>query len=373
MNDRSPYCEGFDPCPDIDLCMRLKRPVHGQNWTYYQTSQRHRDKWNSEAGRPLTRIAINTLLHLPVLPAREPCQFENPTITSYCALNITAEERAKRDVHVCDHPDHEFCSRAEVRRSKSVFDPEITACVNCEDYVARTIPQRVTWSYGVTTVPNRKNTYLPRTLLSLREAGFGEPVLFVDDCPDPQVYRDQFHLDVAARYPKLRIFGNWMLALWELYVRQPVASRYAIFQDDLVACKNLREYLESHYEPRTYQNLYTMPENDAIPTARPGWYRSNQLGKGAVALVFDRETCMTLLSASHMVKRVEDPRRGHEKVDGGVVESLHQAGWFELVHNPSLVQHVGDVSTHSMTKWPQAATFRGEEFDARELIGKHSG
>jgi hypothetical protein len=37
-----------------------------------------------------------------------------------------------------------------------------------------------TWAYGITTVPSRLTTLLPRTITSLAAAGFDKPHLFVD-------------------------------------------------------------------------------------------------------------------------------------------------------------------------------------------------
>jgi hypothetical protein len=143
----------------------------------------------------------------------------------------------------------------------------------------------VSWASGVTTVPERFQTTLPRTLLSLKNAGFPEPRLFIDGYDrDPGL-----QLPTTVRHDRIRVVGNWMLALWELYIRDPSATRYAIFQDDLIAYRNLRLYLERlRYPDQGYCNLYTFPENQRLSAGRTGWYPSNQLGRGAVALVFDK-------------------------------------------------------------------------------------
>lgn len=235
------------------------------------------------------------------------------------------------------------------------------------------------WAYGVTTVPSRRDTLLPQTLQSLREAGFGEPRLFADNCDAIQSnwYRSTFNLEVTNRWPVIRTYGNWMLSLWELYIRDPSADRYAIFQDDFVTYKNLRRYLNKcPYPDKGYWNLYTFPSNQEIcPRDKHGryhvgWYESNQFGRGAVALIFSREAITTLLTHEHMVNRVQDCARGHRSVDGGVVTCLVQKeGWKEYVHNPSLTQHTGLVSSMGSNPQRLALSFKGEEFDAMELLG----
>lgn len=234
------------------------------------------------------------------------------------------------------------------------------------------------WAYGVTTVPERRKDLLPRTLASLVQAGFPAPRLFVDGESNPLSWKEEFQLEVTTRYPQIRVHGNWVLALEELYIRQPSASRFAIFQDDFVTYRNLRPYLEqaTRTEEKVYWNLYTFPMNQELAvdgTGQPvfGFYQSNQKGKGAVALVFTRQGVMDLLANRQLVDRPNDAKRGHKYIDGGVVHSLGSLGYKELVHNPSLVQHTGYVTPISPAgnrPHALAVSFRGEEFDALELL-----
>lgn len=228
------------------------------------------------------------------------------------------------------------------------------------------------WSYGVTTVPERFYTTLKPTLESLRCAGFHDPRLFVDGASVIEMHSDTSGL--IERYAittreRVRTFGNWILAAWELYLRDPHADRYAIFQDDLLAVKNLRQYLEHcAYPAYGYWNLYTFPENEE---PKRGWYPSNQLGKGAVGLVFDRTALQTLLASSHIVQRPTDVKRGHLGVDGAIVAAMSKAGYSEYVHNPSLLQHADGPSSMGNGIHQKASTFPGEDFDAMSLA--HAG
>lgn len=237
----------------------------------------------------------------------------------------------------------------------------------------------LSWCYGVTTVPRRRDDLLPRTLESLKAAGFDAPRLFVDGARNREAvwWEDKFKLDVTARFPNVRTAGNWVLSLYELYYRSPLADRYALFQDDLVTYHNLRAYLDHcTYPDKGYLNLYTFPPNRQLPpprvgqTARflEGWYPSNQFGRGAVALVFSRAAVVTLLSAEHLTERPQDPKRGHRSIDGGIVDSFRKAGWREYVHNPSLVQHTGEQSSMGNRPHQQAVSFRGEGYNALDLL-----
>lgn len=233
------------------------------------------------------------------------------------------------------------------------------------------------WAVGVTTCVQRRAGPLPRTLASLRAAGFAIDRLFVDGDDDAAGWRTEFGCAVTARHPHVRTYGNWVLGLAELFVRHPQASRYAMFQDDFVCVRNLRVYLDAcPHQPQTYLNCYTFPQNAKLARDRgvaAGWFESNQRGKGAVALVFDRAGVMTLLTHQKMVERPLTPGRGLTNVDGGVVNALKTAGYRELCHLPSLVQHTGlQTSMRDFDRrhppQPLADTFPGEDCDALTLL-----
>lgn len=224
---------------------------------------------------------------------------------------------------------------------------------------------RGTWSYAVTTVPVRSNDLLLRTLDSLAMSGFNQPVIAIDGPADELLPRLRNDYQIISRHSNVRTFAHWHLTLLELYSRNPWSEFYAIFQDDMLCVQNLRQYLTACTWPeKSYLNLFTFMENDAIvdsATAR-GWLEAarakegHQLGRGAVALAFSHDAVETLLSSRHMTIRRRDSLRGHKSLDGAIVESMNQAGYSEYVHNPSLIQHTGTVSsmgnkTHPVSKW----------------------
>ena len=230
------------------------------------------------------------------------------------------------------------------------------------------------WAYGVTTCSQRLTTQLPRTLASLAAAGFDRPRLFLDgQGVMPQAAAG---LPCTVRDAPVGPFGNWILAAWEIYLRQPKADMYALFQDDVMLCRNVRQYLERRQHPAGgYLNLFTFASNEHKIFGRPqGWHRSDQLGKGALALVFDHQTLITLFNQKHMVDKAQLPNRryrgpGVNNVDGAVQHALViQARMTEYVHQPSLVQHTGDRGTLGNPRHPQARTFPGEGFDALTLL-----
>lgn len=221
------------------------------------------------------------------------------------------------------------------------------------------------WSYGITTIPERFDSHFLKTFHSLRTSGFDQPHLFIDNCNYAQEF--MYHnlgVEMSRRYPRVKTFANWIISLQELYSRAPLADRFALFQDDFITGLNLHEYLDScEYPAKGYWNLYTFPSNQEIlPKNRNGWFPSNQLGRGAVALVFNRETVVNVLSSQDIAAH-QQGLKGYKRVDGAVIDALKKIGWKEYVHNPSLIQHTGIQSSMGSMKQPLSPSFPGEDFD----------
>lgn len=203
------------------------------------------------------------------------------------------------------------------------------------------------WSYGVITVPER-GALLEASLASLTKTGFDKPRLFADD--------------------GLRVVGNTIRALVELYLRVPVGDRYALFQDDILAVANLRSYLDRcRYLEKGYLNLITYPEN--ATDKRPGWRPAEKMGKGAQGLVFSREALVALLQQQSLWLKPQDPQRGWRNVDGCIVVAMRNAGYREYVHYPSLLYHTGKASTFNEPQ-PEITAFPGEDFDALSMLNE---
>lgn len=226
-----------------------------------------------------------------------------------------------------------------------------------------------TWTYAVTTVPARSESF-EKTLESLRAAGFDNPIVSVDG---PAT--DASHTGYHNQGP----FRHWHRTLLDLYSRNPWSQFYAIFQDDLICVKNLKQYLSSVTLPeKAYFNLFTFMENEAIVLDQCGWVEAHrdrhgrQMGRGAVALIFPHDAAEALLCSPHFITRRRDAIRGNRSLDGAVVEAMNAAGFTEYVHAPSLVQHTGEVSSIGNPwnddpkhhRYPYAKSFPGPDFDS---------
>jgi len=228
------------------------------------------------------------------------------------------------------------------------------------------------WAYGLLTVPERRYDLFPITLKSLIEAGFHNPTLFVDGDSSCSEY-ELFSLPVVTHNPPIRIVANWMTAAWQLLVCNPQATHFALFQDDVLLCKGVRQYIEQgEYPKKAYLNLCNYKENEELADGKKGWYPSNQKGRGAQALVFSRHSFAGLLGTNRIAERALCVKNGWRNIDGGVSLSANALGYTELVHMPSLAEHIGTKSTigNSFNRYPGPETFPGTAYNV--FTGAHS-
>lgn len=184
-----------------------------------------------------------------------------------------------------------------------------------------------------------------------------------------------YNFEISCRFPRLGCAHNWVLSLHELYLRDPLCNLYAIFQDDIIMCKGVREYIESlsysTARQQHYLNLYNPPKVEEYRKDfnELGFFASPQSGQGALALVFNRYAVVKLLSSEFIHWRPGSGERGMEGIDGGIVTAMNNVGYHEQVHWPSLVEHSQVVSsTINHGRFPMSTTFPGEEYDATNLI-----
>lgn len=249
----------------------------------------------------------------------------------------------------------------------------------------------IQWECAMTTI-SRRYSLMKQTLASLERGGFSHISLYVDG-PSPNA--SSFSPNVVRyRGDNIKTYCHWLLTLSEMFLRNSEADRYVIFQDDFVCCQNIRQYLEQcEYPSDGYLNLFTFMGNEHTykrvgmlkngkvikkkePVVYPsiGWHRSNQLGQGGLALVFDNNAVVDLLSQRHMYVRRWDHTRRDKFMDGAVVTAMGKAGRFEYIHNPSLIQHMGKESSMGNSEWgkddlhPDSCTFPGEDFDALSFL-----
>ena len=242
------------------------------------------------------------------------------------------------------------------------------------------------WAVGVTSCPARLNNLLPRTLASLCDGGFDVDLLAVDGAEHADPYRKFGIPVVSTRFPAVNVHPHWELTARELFYRKRDADWFLISQDDMVVCRNLREYLERNPPPgeMSWGNLSSPKHEVVAAKGRTGWVASQwtnghgpqtQRGYSAFGLVFSHAAMCALLSSDHWIERTIDKRNSRKfpkYVDGAIVTALNKAGWVEHCHHPALATHIGVVSSIRNKSWPApeffAPTFVGEDYDALALL-----
>lgn len=367
------------PClakdPKHCWCRRTEHPRWVREW--------HEEKWNRLlSGRGYADLRLEDMPSYPRLPQARPALAGAPRAGEPCCGDDAPAARAPPPV---GRP----MPTTNMAEDGSGGPPR------------HEVEDPAWWAVGLTTVASRRDDLLPRTLRSLAAAGFEGPAapwLFADGVrPDEAAaWQARFGDRIAGlttRWPAVKCAGNWVLSLCELYyrcrrwdavpgprggvVRLRMPARYVVFQDDLELVRNLRPYLERLPVPDdAYLNLFTYPSNQHLcPPGHRGFYPSNQFGRGALALVFSRRVVTALLGSPPLTQRVlgsaNDPHRGDHSIDGGIVTALAAEGVREWVHNPSLVQHAGHVSTVSVGSNPKrrlAVSFPGDDYNALDLL-----
>lgn len=203
-----------------------------------------------------------------------------------------------------------------------------------------------TWAVGITTAPRRLPT-LEQCALSIIDSGWSDPILFIDG--DVAVPASLSRLDYCRRQPALGAFPNYALSLAELFMRDPHADAYMMIQDDamFLGVPAMRQYLQSVLWPLNGPSIASLYCSRKYNQQAPGWHKfpANWVW-GAVAFVFSRDAVTEFLTSPlvHQHRALPDDQ-GLSKVDVLVGQFATAANIPVLFPSPSLVQHIGTVST----------------------------
>lgn len=202
------------------------------------------------------------------------------------------------------------------------------------------------WSVGVTTAPRQSPT-LERCLASLSHAGWQTPRVFVDgELTVPTAWS---HLPRTNREPQIGAWPNYYLALAELLMRDPAADAYLVVQDDALFCSDpcTREYLEQVFWPGESAGIASLfcSRADTQPVA--GWYQyPGAWSWCALAFVFSRAAAQRFLADLDVVRHRESRRKnGLAHISWCIGQWAVRSQVPVYFPTPSLVQHIGEVST----------------------------
>lgn len=196
---------------------------------------------------------------------------------------------------------------------------------------------RLRWAVGLLTAPRPEST-IGTTLRGLLDAGFEDIQIFAE--PGSSVPREFAHLPRTVHGRKLGNVANFFTSLASLFLGQPEADAYALFQDDIEPARGLRAWCEDQFWPdgAGLVSLYTCL---AHQDTEPGW-RVRKLGAyrtfGSQALVFRRDVLKEFLSDGRLLEIHERGRvHGDDMILG---EWAERRGIGMAYHTPSLVAHI---------------------------------
>lgn len=209
------------------------------------------------------------------------------------------------------------------------------------------------WACGMTTAPRPVPT-LSRSIASLRSAGFGPFHLFAE--PGTPLANLPADTTIHRRPQRLGVWQNLVQSLRDLLALHPEADTIALFQDDVISLRDVREWLE--------HDLWPSPRTGCVSIYSPDWHGYETAGveairrirgtqiMGACGLIFPRYAVERILA--HPLSTswrgcydknqfVENPV--HRKAsDTFVGHVLHELGLEKFAYSPSLLQHFADTS-----------------------------
>lgn len=200
------------------------------------------------------------------------------------------------------------------------------------------------WAVGMTTAPRKKPTVSTALSTAVR-AGFTDGILFAEPdslIPDLQGWR------LVQRESTLGAFGNSMLALAELYYRNPTADAYLMLQDDIEFIDaDVKAYLESVLWIGKNTAAVSLFTSNAYAQKSPGWYHfeRQQWRWGACAWMFPNAFVRAVLADRSVIDHAANPRTGKRLVDHTIASYIRRQRNFVYFPWPSIVQHIGDTST----------------------------
>jgi hypothetical protein len=193
------------------------------------------------------------------------------------------------------------------------------------------------WAATVITARREGADYLPATLRSLHDAGWDDVVVCAEpDAPVPSGVRlVRWSQPTGGPWPALRA------ALALMRVTRPEASMLAVFQDDIEVARDSRRYVQSSFPIPGILSLYTCRRLSAGEKLHGDWgmiEETKPRSFGSLGLVFPRTFATRLL---------HDP----PAADRTAMDDFYVAKWCRQhdipiwIHHPSLIRHVGAVSS----------------------------
>jgi hypothetical protein len=224
---------------------------------------------------------------------------------------------------------------------------DIVALLPLPTNMARTRMSQM--AVGVTTAPRRQET-LDTCLTSVSGAGWPRMHLFVDG--DAVISGKFERLCAARRRPQVGAWMNYVLSLRQLLVLEPAADTLLMLQDDVLfpSVPAIRKYIETMPWPSESPALVSLYCSADYTAEQHGWCAwTGTWCYGALAFVFPRELAEAFLEDEIVNSYGAHPTgSGTGGIDTIIGQWADRNGVSVYRPTPSLVQHIGDVSS----LWP---------------------
>lgn len=207
------------------------------------------------------------------------------------------------------------------------------------------------WAVGITTSA-RKHPTIVKTIKALEHAGWDTGMIFAE----PGSYIDcGSNWDYVYRSKQTGIFGNWILGLYELFIRNINADAFFMTQDDIVMSPNSRKYLEDALWFTDQPHLVSLFGPNAIDQdPSVGWRETSIYNGGPNAIIMSHETVQEILSSLTPLRYYGVQHQKKVSFDDlGIFKLMSEKNWSVFYPKPSIGDHIGHQSTHcrQLTKW----------------------
>lgn len=207
------------------------------------------------------------------------------------------------------------------------------------------------WAVGVTTSP-RKHPTIVKTIKAMEKAGWDNGTIFAE--PGSYINCGE-NWDYVHRCKKTGIFGNWMLGLYELFIRNIDADAFFIIQDDIIVAPGSKSYLEEALWFTDQPHLVSLFGPNAIDKDESnGWRKIAKYSGGPNSIIMSHETVQEILSSIIPLRYYGIQHQKKTSFDDlGIFALMSQNNWPVFYPKPSIGDHIGHQSTHckQSTKW----------------------
>lgn len=196
------------------------------------------------------------------------------------------------------------------------------------------------WAIGVITAPRNIPT-LTKTIKSISNAGWNNGIIFAE----PGIYEQHHNWKYCYRSEKIGIFGNWMLGLYELFIRNIDADAFIMIQDDIILPPGLKKYLENSLWFTDNDHIVSLFTPASVSRDQPdGWHKTSEYNGGPAVIVMSHGAVRKILSSTIPLQFYGAQKTSNSSFDDLGIFLIDNLEVYYPI--PSISDHIGHISTH---------------------------